>query len=173
MEPQLFGALTAAAGVFDARVYRGVCGLQSALEARDHLATQIAGENLLNTLSSRLRVGQQTVRQPSAQLDSNTCKRLRSFIHDKVADDLSLSELAEQAGLGSHQFLAAFGQSFGESPWQYVIRQRLRGARRMLESSNCDLTSVALANGFSSHSHLSSTFKHCFGLTPSAYRKAL
>jgi AraC family transcriptional regulator len=40
----------------------------------------------------------------------------------------------------------------------------------MLLRKNVDLTDVALACGFASHSHMCRSFKAAFGVTPSQFR---
>lgn len=97
-------------------------------------------------------------------------RRLDDYIHGHLDQHLSLDELATLVGLGPHQFLAAFRQSFGISPMQHVIRERLRLACSLLGSTRQDITTIAMATGFSSHSHLTAAFKQHFGITPRQYR---
>ncbi|WP_266158745.1 helix-turn-helix transcriptional regulator [Dyella silvatica] len=77
---------------------------------------------------------------------------------------------ASLAGLRPAAFLAAFRHSFGISPMRYVMTQRLRLACSLLASTRQDITAIALATGFSSHSHLTAAFRQHFGTTPREYR---
>ncbi len=97
-------------------------------------------------------------------------RRLEDYIQAHLDQRLSLRELAQVAQLGEHHFIAAFRRSFDATPMQYVIAQRLALARSLLTSTRQDITAIALLAGFSSHSHLSASFRQHYGQTPRQYR---
>lgn len=103
-------------------------------------------------------------------LSDKVAGNLRLFIHDQLEENLSLSELSHQVNLTPHQFLEAFKAVHKTSPAQYIIDQRLRRAQWLLMNTREDITGIAFATGFSSHSHLSTTFKKRIGFTPSQFR---
>jgi AraC family transcriptional regulator len=98
-------------------------------------------------------------------------RQLRDYIHDRLDEKISLSQLAHVSGQTIHTLLADFRSAFGTSPWQYIIAQRLRLAQRLLTHTRKDITTIAFEAGFSSHSHLTRAFTHHLGRTPSAFRK--
>ncbi|GCE27664.1 hypothetical protein KDA_31480 [Dictyobacter alpinus] len=69
-------------------------------------------------------------------------------------------------------FTRLFHQTTGESPHQFVLRQRIEHAQRLLKESDLPLISIALESGFASQSHLTQVFKRYLGLTPRIYRQA-
>ena len=75
-----------------------------------------------------------------------------------------LDDLAAVAGMSVHNFLRAFRKSFGTTPAQYVIDQRLRRARWLLTNTAHDIVAIALETGFSSHSHLTATMHRRHGI---------
>ena len=97
-------------------------------------------------------------------------RRFSSFIHERLAEPLSLVELAGAARMSTHQLLAAFRRAFGTTPAQYIISQRLRFAQRLLLEGRSDITTIALQAGCASHSHLTATFRARAGCTPSEFR---
>ncbi|KAB8198373.1 helix-turn-helix domain-containing protein [Lysobacter maris] len=97
-------------------------------------------------------------------------RRLQDYILAHLDQHLGLEELARLAGIGRHRLIEAFRHCFGMTPMQYIIAQRLQLACGLLESTRQDITSIALATGFSSHSHLSSAFKRRYGITPRQFR---
>ena len=97
-------------------------------------------------------------------------RRLEDYIVAHLDQRLSLDELARLSGLPSHRLIAAFRSSFGQTPLQYIIGQRLQLACRLLESTRQDIAAIAMATGFSSHSHLSHAFKQRYGQTPQEFR---
>ena len=89
-------------------------------------------------------------------------------------------QTAEAAGreyrlLGDPAFHLArlFRQATGHSLHGYRTELRLRSALDHLASSSCDLVTLALSLGYSSHSHFTRVFRHAFGVTPSSVRGRL
>lgn len=104
-------------------------------------------------------------------LNARQARRMRQYVHAHLSEPLTLSELAAEARQGEHQFHRAFQATFGTSPWQYLIRQRLRRVQHLLATTSKDITTLAHETGFSSHSHLTSTFNRHIGRSPSSYRE--
>ena len=100
-------------------------------------------------------------------------RQLSDYIESVLGERIALSTLASLAGMSVHQLLIAFRRTFGTTPAQYILAQRLRRARWWLLNRNEDITAIALACGFASHSHLSAAFKRDTGITPRQFREGL
>ncbi|MFX8649137.1 AraC family transcriptional regulator, partial [Acinetobacter baumannii] len=74
--------------------------------------------------------------------------------------------MAAVAQLSVHHFLSAFRNCFGVTPMQFVIGKRLALASSLLAGTRQDITAIALATGFASHSHFTGAFKQRYGITP-------
>lgn len=111
-----------------------------------------------------------TPKVPQTGLTRQQINRVTEFIRVHLTDDLSLEELARQVGFSSYHFARLFRQAIGESPHQFVLRQRLERAETLLKKTDLSLTDVALESGFANQSHLTQVFKRRLGLTPKAYR---
>ena len=96
---------------------------------------------------------------------------LRSFIDARLDRRLSRAELAKAAGCEARAFSIAFRNTFGMTPMQYVIERRLDRACVLIASTAHDLADIAIAAGFSSQSHLTSTLKKRRGITPLRLRR--
>lgn len=105
------------------------------------------------------------------QFSKALTKALQKYIYNRLQTPLTLTAMADFAGMTSHQFLIAFRHAFLTSPAQYIIDQRLRLARQLLLATTLDITSIALNTGFASHSHLTTTFKRKFNCTPKQFRQ--
>lgn len=117
--------------------------------------------------------GQRTTfrqRRPS-ELPFPAAKRLAEYIADNLRQTIALSDLADVAGMSEHQLLEGFRLEFGTTPMQYVIDQRLRMAREQLLHSGKSIAEIAVACGFSSHSHLTKHFSARLGMSPSELRR--
>ena len=101
-------------------------------------------------------------------------RRLRlidEIIDARLDTQLTVSKLACELGISAGFFSREFKGAVGRSPHQYIVDKRLKRARAMLEKSNHDLITIALACGFSSHSHMTSFFRKQLGITPSQLRR--
>jgi AraC-like DNA-binding protein len=92
-----------------------------------------------------------------------------------VASDLSrrwtLAEIAAEVG-GSPVYLTRLFQELEGVPLsRYQLQLRLARALTLLGSYD-DLADLALALGFSSHSHFSTAFRQAYGQSPSAFRRS-
>jgi AraC family transcriptional regulator len=56
------------------------------------------------------------------------------------------------------------------SPHQYVLRQRVGWAKRLLAEARLSIAAVAQRVGFASQAHLTPVFRQRVGVTPRQYR---
>lgn len=108
---------------------------------------------------------------PSHQLTPQQIRRVLDFIQASLSQDLSLESLAQQAGLSPYHFARLFRHTMGESPHQFVLRQRIERAQRLLNEGDVPLVQIAGESGFANQSHFTRVFKRSLGLTPHAYRQ--
>ncbi|MFZ5558705.1 MAG: helix-turn-helix transcriptional regulator [Pseudomonadota bacterium] len=108
----------------------------------------------------------------SGGLPPAVLRRLRDLIETRLADDLSMAELAAEAGLSASHFREAFAQATGASPSRYVAERRIERAKGLL-AREAGLAEIALACGFADQSHLTRRFREATGLTPKAWRDQL
>jgi AraC family transcriptional regulator len=57
-------------------------------------------------------------------------RRITDLVHAKLEDELGLDDLARSVGLSTTHFARMFRKSTGETPHQFVLRQRLELRRR-------------------------------------------
>lgn len=131
-------------------------------------AAQMLAVHLIHQYSSKsLRIEE----TPLQGLTPRQLRRVTDFVLAHLNHDLSLPQLAEQAGFSPYHFARLFRLSTGESPHQFVLRQRIEYAKRLLQDSELPLAHIALETGFANQSHLTQAFKRQVGITPIAYRK--
>ena len=95
--------------------------------------------------------------------------RAKQFLHARVCEPISLSEIAHAVQVSGAYLTEAFTRSEGMPLCRY--RMRLRLNRALVDLPRCDdITGLALDLGFSSHAHFSNSFKSLFGVSPSAFR---
>jgi AraC-like DNA-binding protein len=98
-------------------------------------------------------------------------RRVTELVHAKIEDELSLDEMAESAGLSTAHFSQMFRKSTGETPHQFLLRQRVERAKEMLRAGQARVLDVAIASGFKTQQHFARVFRRMCGATPKEYRK--
>jgi AraC family transcriptional regulator len=106
-------------------------------------------------------------------LGSARLRRIRELVHAKMEDDLSLDEMAESVGLSTAHFARMFRKSTGETPHQFVLRQRLERAKAMLRAPDARVLDVAVACGFKTQQHFAQVFRDICGVSPTEFRQDL
>lgn len=157
-----------------------IAGIGSALLAEldsEGLSGRLYAESLANVLAIHLLRHYTTERhsqtQHSGGLSGSTLRRVTNFISDNFADDISLAQLAQIAGMSSFHFAREFKKATGITPHQYLIKFRVEHARTLLADNNLPLVEVGLRAGFSHQSHFTRLFRKITGTTPHSYRVAL
>lgn len=91
-------------------------------------------------------------------------------MENRLADPLSLNDLARFAGVSKRQLNRLFGEKLGQSTMTFYRHLRLEKARSLLQSSTLPMTEIALATGFSSSAHFSKAHTKRYGVPPSSVR---
>src|SRR5580704_15155025 len=104
-------------------------------------------------------------------LGSARLRRIKELVHVKMEDDLSLDELAQSVGLSTAHFARMFRKSTGETPHQFVMRQRLERAKAMLRAPGARILDVAVACGFRTQQHFAQVFRDAYRVSPTEYRQ--
>lgn len=163
-------------GRFDPFLHQSALRLCEALECDDDLSVLLSS-SLSRTIAYHVAAKYQVPAEvialsaASRELPPAAERRLRDFVYENLDTSIRLSILADVAGMSENQLLVAFRNTFGTTPAQYVLEQRLRRARFLLASSAQTITDIAYLAGFSSHSHLTTAFKNAYGLTPRQFRQ--
>lgn len=127
---------------------------------------------LAAALAERARPDDARLPEPPPRLDDARLRRVVAHVEDRLAEPMTLADLAAVAHLSRFHFARAFKTATGHSPGAYVARRRVERAKRLL-AGPLPLASVALACGFASAAHFARAFKAATGTTPGAYRRAV
>ncbi|APO79578.1 AraC family transcriptional regulator protein (plasmid) [Rhizobium etli 8C-3] len=103
-------------------------------------------------------------------LGRRTFERVRDYIEAHIASDISLREVAAIAGMPVDTFARRFKETTGRPPYAYILEERVRRAELLLRDPSVAIGAIAFRLGFSSQSHLTTTFRRLKGITPRTYR---
>ena len=97
-------------------------------------------------------------------------RTINELVHAKMEDELTLSEMAQTVELSPAHFSRMFRKSTGETPHQFVLRNRIERAKEMLRAPEARVLDVAVACGFKTQQHFARVFRHVCGTSPREYR---
>lgn len=96
-------------------------------------------------------------------------RRALDYIHEHLAEDITLESLASLAGISAYHFARMFKQSIGLAPHQYLVKCRVERAKELLVRSDAAIADIAAQLGFCDQSHLAFHFKRMYGATPKKF----
>jgi AraC-like DNA-binding protein len=98
-------------------------------------------------------------------------RRVEEMIHGRLAEDLSLAELARVADLSKSHFARAFRRSTGLPPHQYQLNARVERAKQLLRCSDLTLTQIGSDCGFNEQSQFIRAFRRVVGVSPGTWQR--
>lgn len=101
---------------------------------------------------------------------TNTAEEIISYINEHFAEDISVDQLAQIAGLSQFHFIRIFKKETGFTPYEYIINTRLNTAKYLLKNSQLPIKNICYNTGFSCESVFCTAFKKNLGITPAKYR---
>jgi AraC family transcriptional regulator len=101
------------------------------------------------------------------RLSPQTLARVIDCIHANIERPLGVNDIADAAEQSWSHFPRLFRRSTGLSPYQYVIKVRLKAAIAILQSTRLSIAEVAVRTGFADQSHLCRWVRRVYGVAPS------
>jgi AraC family transcriptional regulator len=95
------------------------------------------------------------------------CERLESDLGGK----LSLEQIASEFELSVSHFSRAFRVSTGLPPHQWLLQQRVKTAKQLMNVRDLPLSEIAISAGFANQSHFTRVFSAAVGVSPGTWRR--
>ncbi|TVT36611.1 AraC family transcriptional regulator [Hymenobacter setariae] len=135
---------------------------------KDMLADFAVKELLLRLMQlQRLHL---TEHNTAVLASSNRFAHTLQYIKENLAQKISVEELSTQACMSQANFFRAFKQEFGLSPIDYIIKARMRLAKRCLQNLAISITEICFKAGFSNLAYFTRMFRRLEHMTPTEYR---
>ncbi|MEK5056904.1 AraC family transcriptional regulator [Paenibacillus sp. FSL H7-0326] len=96
--------------------------------------------------------------------------RAIAWMKERYADEIALSDLAEQAGVSSEHLVRLFRQYENDTPMRYLWNLRVKRALDLLVHTGLTVTEIAERCGFKTSHHFSRHMKQATGLTATQIR---
>ncbi|OCT16714.1 hypothetical protein A8709_08585 [Paenibacillus pectinilyticus] len=95
----------------------------------------------------------------------------QNYIFNRIYEPIRLAELAEAAGVHPSHLTKLFKQETGITISEYIQRQKVEEAKKLLAFSDATPFSAASLLNFHDQSHFTKVFKKYAGVTPKQYKK--
>jgi AraC-like DNA-binding protein/mannose-6-phosphate isomerase-like protein (cupin superfamily) len=107
----------------------------------------------------------------AAQPADGFVARMRIFMRQHLADEITLEDLAAAAALSRFHFIRRYRAQTGRTPMADLRLTRLAAARDLLLTTSLPLKEVAPRCGLRDEFHLSRLFRRQFGTSPGQFRR--
>lgn len=86
--------------------------------------------------------------------------------------DLGMTEMSDRLNISPRHLNSLFKETFGYTPYQYLINLRIQKSKEMLTSERkTPIQHIAASSGFRDASHFIATFRKLEHMTPDQYRQ--
>jgi AraC-like DNA-binding protein len=117
-------------------------------------------------------IGQVTTPAEEQRLrDLVRLRRVRDRIDREYSQPLDVEALARGVHMSAGHLSRQFRQTYGESPYAYLMTRRIERAMALLRRGDLSVTDVCFAVGCQSLGTFSTRFTELVGMPPSAYRE--
>lgn len=106
-----------------------------------------------------------------ASTDDDVIGRILEWAAGHLEQPLTVDDLARRALLSSRTFARRFRAVTGTTPMQWLQRQRVLHAQRLLEATDLPIEIVAQRCGFGTATSFRTHFRRLVGTSPAAYRR--
>ena len=153
-------------------------GSAAGLDLCLHLVRRDWGPRIANHVARRLVIaphregGQaQYIEQPVQRSERGALAPLLQQLRQRLAQPLTIAELARMAAMSERSFMRRFKQSTGATPADWLIQARVERARELLETTTASIDRIAGDTGFGSAITMRHHFRRKLGVSPRDYRE--
>ncbi len=119
----------------------------------------------------KISLFQQRLSVEPEQQEERTITGITRYLQEHLAEDVSLSVLAEQFHLNAQYISQLFKSEIGVNFLAYLTNIRMEKAKKLLLSTSLSIAEVAEQSGYGDYRVFTKVFKKSEGITPSQYRR--
>lgn len=153
-------------------------GSAAGLDMLLHLVRRDHGAAICNMVARRLNIpphrdgGQsQFAVRPVIEVGDSRLSGVIDWMRAHSTKEMSVKDLADRAAMSPRTFFRRFREATGQSPYDWLIVERVAVARDLLETNRLSVDQVAFHAGFSGSETMRGHFKRIVGCTPADYRR--
>ncbi|THF74174.1 helix-turn-helix domain-containing protein [Cohnella fermenti] len=115
-------------------------------------------------------VGPQLRIVPGRSGEIERMRRIEAFIDERLADAITLDQLARHVHLHPNYLVRYFNKHFAMPPLKYLSRKRMQKAKSLLGSSDLSVKEIAELVGYPDTNHFAKVFRREASCSPKEYR---
>ncbi|WP_051267510.1 helix-turn-helix transcriptional regulator [Treponema pedis] len=100
----------------------------------------------------------------------NKVKKIHEYAVNNLDSNISFQNLVKDEDMSYTIFQKLFKQMYGEAPYSYLKKYKLKTAAFYISSTNRKITDIALSCGYTNASKFAEAFKTLYGMPPLQYR---
>lgn len=138
---------------------------------KDVFAELALRELLLKLMQTQAR---KLVESHSRQLAaSHRFAAVIQYIKEHLQQKISIDELCRKVYMSRPNFFRMFKREFGITPVEYILQEKIRLAKSLLENPSVNVSTACYQSGFNSINHFIKTFQQLEHCTPLKYKQRL
>ena len=92
------------------------------------------------------------------------------YIQRNLKEDINLKKLSAFASMSTTSFYRFFKRELGMSPIEFILKEKIKCAKKLLKNPNIQINEVCYLSGFENANYFSRLFKKHEGITPKEYQ---
>ena len=92
------------------------------------------------------------------------------YIQKNLKEDINLKKLSAFASMSTTSFYRFFKRELGMSPIEFILKEKIKCAKKLLKNPNIQINEVCYLSGFENANYFSRLFKKHEGITPKEYQ---
>ena len=97
--------------------------------------------------------------------------RMMTYIEEHLTEKIELADIADYVGISRTYASAVFREELGLTISEFILKERLLEAKRMLRDTDLTVANIADRLAFCSQSYFTKNFTEAEGMTPVEYRR--
>lgn len=95
------------------------------------------------------------------------------YIKNHLTEKLSIDTIADKVHMSTSHFHRVFKHAIGASPIQFLVEERIKFSKKLLNQMDLPISEVASKSGFNNLSYFTRQFKKQEGLSPKQYQQKI
>ena len=141
------------------------------LQITDYILKPVNYEEFGSCIDAlKINLFERRVAEEPQQQEERTITGITRYLQEHLAEDISLTILAEQFHLNAQYISQLFKSEIGVNFLAYLTNIRMEQAKKLLLSSSLSIAEVSEQSGYADYRVFTKVFKKSEGVTPSQYR---
>ncbi len=138
----------------------------------DSMAKDALADLTLKSLLVRVIQTQHLAAAKDALNNNGRLISVTQYIREHLTEKIGIEVLCRKACMSKSSFFRLFKETFGLSPVEYIIRERIQMAKNLLSDRTINITAACYQSGFNNLNYFARLFKRVEGITPKEFQRS-